>query len=284
MSLEPQDCFSLWKAIANAKAKGFQSMDPRKAFSGLVSKSEVVLWETQLKKTLRRLMATYGEQFDSIRSCILKGSTHSQTREDPFKQDADPQLLIGKYQQQDHSIALPLLCDLHRHDGLPAIIFNHERYECERALKTVLEKLQASEADYKKSNPEWRQQMKQYKLWKQEKAAKKAATTEAESKKKTKKTFKLSGDGRLRNEPTRALEDAKRRELEAINLSRWASFDPSAPLDEFSFADRTKLGGSELEELLKSLKGQHVPPYFVDGLRRGLGVHHAGMNRRYRQM
>ncbi|KAK7922972.1 hypothetical protein PG985_007043 [Apiospora marii] len=281
---EPQDCLTLWQAMDTEKVEESHSLDPRKVFSGLISKAQVVPWEKQLKKKLRRLLTTDEERFNNVRSRLISTPTHSQTREDPFKQDEDVRLSTGKYEHQDHSIALPLLCDLHSHDGLPAIIFNHERYECEHALQTVLQELKSSEADYKKNDPRWEKEMQEYKLWRQAKSARQAAAKEAESKKKTKKTFKLTKDGRRKDEPAMPSQEQKRRELEAINLSRWHSFDPTAPLDEFSFADKTKLGRSEFEEMLKPLKGQHVPQYFIDGLRRGLGVHHAGMNRRYRQI
>ncbi|KAK8083334.1 hypothetical protein PG996_002115 [Apiospora saccharicola] len=239
-SAQSWDCLALWKAMANAGVENLQSLDPHEIFSGLISKAQVVTWEKRLKKELGRLIVTDEKRYNNIRSEILKSSTHSP---------------VEKYLQQDHNIALPLLCDLHLHDGLPAIIFNHERYECERALQNVLQKLESSEEDYKKSSPKWQQQMKQYNLWEQEKATQRMAAKDSESKKKSKK-----------------------------NSNRWASFDPLAPLDGFSFADKTKLGTPEFEDMLRSLEVKHVPQFFVDGLRRGIGVHHAGMNRRYRQI
>lgn len=36
--------------------------------------------------------------------------------------------------------------------------------------------------------------------------------------------------------------------------------------------------------MVHSLSNDKVASWLVDALRRGLGVHHAGMNRRYRQM
>ncbi|KAK7952253.1 uncharacterized protein PG986_007981 [Apiospora aurea] len=251
INLEPQDCLALWKAMAKANVKNSQSLNPIKILTGLTSKAQVVLWEKRLKHMLSHLMATDGGAL----------------RRNPFKQDEDTQ------SEQAHTIALPLLSDLHSHDGLPAIIFNHERYECEQILGNVFEKLKDSELCYKNSNPEWKEQMRQYKLWKQTKALKKAAVKHDESRKKPKV--------RAEKEPAKILEGQRRRELDRINLSRWSSFDPAAPLDEFSFADKTKLGNSELEKLLKPLKDTGV---FIDALRRGIGVHHAGMNRQYRQV
>ncbi|KAK8139595.1 hypothetical protein PG984_000718 [Apiospora sp. TS-2023a] len=281
ITLEPQDCLILWKAMVNAKVKNIQSLDPLRIFSGLTSKAAVVEWETRLKHMLGHLMTTDKERFDQLRSETLKTQPQPLTREDPFKRDEDTRPRSEKYQKWNHTMALPLLSDLYSHDGLPAIIFNHERHECEMMMRTVTKELQASEIDYKKSSPEWKQKMAEYKMWKQRRAAKEVAAKEAE-RKKSNKAFKLTSDGRRRDEPNKTLKDERSREREANNLSRWASFNPEAPLDEFSFADKTKLTNSDLEEeFLKPLK---VPREFLDALKRGIGVHHAGMNRQYRQV
>ena len=67
------------------------------------------------------------------------------------------------------------------------------------------------------------------------------------------------------------------------DTSPWESFDPEAPLSEFSLADMTKISREELEGHLNSLRWQRCKPELINALRRGLGVHHAGMNRQYRQ-
>ncbi|KAK1992440.1 hypothetical protein LX36DRAFT_674554, partial [Colletotrichum falcatum] len=67
-------------------------------------------------------------------------------------------------------------------------------------------------------------------------------------------------------------------------ISPWKSFDPEAPLPQFSFADTTKIMQEELEERIHSLDHQGIHPTFIHALRRGLAVHHAGMNRNYRQL
>lgn len=109
MSLEPQDCLTVWQAIIIAKVEASQSLDPRKVFSGLVSKAELVSWEKQLKKKLRCLLENYEERFNNVRSTLISTPTHSRTREDPSKQDEDARLPMGKYKQQDHNIAFPIV-------------------------------------------------------------------------------------------------------------------------------------------------------------------------------
>ncbi|KAJ3380063.1 hypothetical protein HDU80_002220 [Chytriomyces hyalinus] len=60
-------------------------------------------------------------------------------------------------------------------------------------------------------------------------------------------------------------------------------FDPSAPLDRFSYAN--KLCGLTLDEVREGIEElDGMPPHFVEALKRGLCVHHAGMNRKYLQL
>ena len=74
------------------------------------------------------------------------------------------------------------------------------------------------------------------------------------------------------------------RDKASEEVSRWQNFDPDAPISRYSLADETKISKEELEERLSTLDYYPVKPEFIDALRRGLGVHHAGMNRQYRQV
>ncbi|KAM0414932.1 hypothetical protein ACHAPD_006116 [Fusarium lateritium] len=74
------------------------------------------------------------------------------------------------------------------------------------------------------------------------------------------------------------------REESGEEISRWESFEPEAPLDQFSFADMTKMQQRDFDDLVYSMGRDKVESWLIDALRRGLGVHHAGMNRRYRQI
>jgi hypothetical protein len=66
--------------------------------------------------------------------------------------------------------------------------------------------------------------------------------------------------------------------------SPWLGFKPEAAIEQFSFADQAKISKEELENLIRGLQYTGMQPHFIDALRRGLGVHHAGMNRQYRQV
>ena len=60
-------------------------------------------------------------------------------------------------------------------------------------------------------------------------------------------------------------------------------FDPEAPQEDFSFANPKQLQKAQLDEYIRQLRRKHIPEELIDLLKRGIGVHHAGMNRKYRQ-
>ena len=63
---------------------------------------------------------------------------------------------------------------------------------------------------------------------------------------------------------------------------KWASFDPDDPLPDFSFANSAKYQKSELLKDIDDLKWTSTPSWAIKALRRGVGVHHAGMSKGYR--
>jgi superfamily II RNA helicase len=74
------------------------------------------------------------------------------------------------------------------------------------------------------------------------------------------------------------------RDNASTEASPWASFDPENPVDGFHFADHKKLTQEELLKNMRELIRRDVPEWLLNGLKRGIGVHHAGMNRKYRQV
>ncbi|KAG5301696.1 DEAD/DEAH box helicase [Histoplasma ohiense] len=66
----------------------------------------------------------------------------------------------------------------------------------------------------------------------------------------------------------------------AAEFSVFESFDPEAPLDGFHLADVKKVTPSEFEVHAQELRRHFVPERLIAALRRGIGVHHAGVNRK----
>ena len=65
--------------------------------------------------------------------------------------------------------------------------------------------------------------------------------------------------------------------------NKWEHFNPGAPVTGFHFANVRALLSSELKVIERELVDREQPAWLFEALERGIGVHHAGMNRRYRQ-
>ncbi|KKY28940.1 putative dead deah box helicase [Diplodia seriata] len=74
------------------------------------------------------------------------------------------------------------------------------------------------------------------------------------------------------------------KESASTEIDSWENFDPDAPLDGFHFKDGSKLQQSELEKYADELRYRGVPDWLIEALSRGIAVHHAGMNRKYRHV
>ncbi|KAF6835307.1 dead deah box helicase [Colletotrichum plurivorum] len=161
-----------------------------------------------------------------------------------------------------------LLNDLRSHGALPAIVFNYDRVGCELILSAIMETLNDAETTYRKSG-EWAKILRDFQAYNEKKLMESKIRPPVN-------TIEDRDDGT-------ALDGLDYiREATNKEFSIWDSFDPDAPIDRFSFADSAKITKPELEKIFRSLEGAVRKP-FLDALRRGLGVHHAGMNRRYRQ-
>jgi hypothetical protein len=57
-------------------------------------------------------------------------------------------------------------------------------------------------------------------------------------------------------------------------------FNPLDPSPEFSFADNRRCTEAEFEQ---EIQGLDATSPLVMAFKRGIGVHHAGLNRKYRQ-
>ncbi|KAI9150582.1 helicase [Paramyrothecium foliicola] len=249
LSLEPRDCLELWRAMDTLKSESFpldSGVAPSRALPPSFKKSDVVKWETTLKQQLFSWMQNSASPFLPCRKAL------------------SCQIVKEKANTGKRLPMLPLIVDLRSQGGLPAIVFNFDRQECEHMHDEILQQLQAAEEEYRETSPAWTKKMKEYDEWKN-KASKKQA-----------KPAKLTkGSGMTKADLIREEANKER--------SVFASFDPNEPLADFSLGDLTKISRAELEDLLRPLKGV-VRKSFINGLRRGMGVHHSGMNRKYRQV
>lgn len=256
LSLEPRDCLSLWASMAKHQTKEFPldpSMDPRKALGKVVRKVDVAEYEAKLKTVLEGWMVDKRSPFEAVRKDL-----RSDTKVLDIPSEDLPKHALG------------LVMDLHAQGALPAILFNYDRVKCEEIAFQLLDEIAEAEEAWKSSSPEWKRKMARFEKWQKDGSKLKALNEKAKkaaAKSKGGKDEDGPDDGRIDDDP-----------------SVLASFDPKAPLSAFSFADETKFTASEIEQAIWSLRWKNINPKIINALRRGIGVHHEGMNHKYRQI
>ncbi|KXH38090.1 DEAD/DEAH box helicase [Colletotrichum simmondsii] len=275
-SLEPRDCLRLWLSMKESENESYlisPSLEPKNALPELVKKSDILKWEAALKEQLWQWQQDPKSPFPEVykRLKINRPSSAIDLER--------PEVVADIYGDSSFS----LLVDLRSRGALPAILFNYDRLGCEKVILKILQVLEDAEQKYRDTSTEWARKMDAYQKWRQvtdSKAAKKRAkatrATGAANSKEERHDAKDSGAAL--NQADLVREEASR------DTSQWENFDPEAPLPQYNFADTTKLTTEELEACIRSLDDLGIKPRLIDALRRGLGVHHAGMNRQYRQV
>ncbi|KAI9655950.1 MAG: hypothetical protein M1829_000460 [Trizodia sp. TS-e1964] len=321
-SLEPRDCLYLWETMVRHQKNGStyvvpKDLKPEAALPTFIRKVDVFTWATKLINILNSWMQDSNSPFDLVlkdfrkdlvslpHASLIGSPTES---EDNTSNDLDAEETEDSESEADElidtdsskstqiakvndpkipkasthstnlkidpqnlcSTSLPLLLSLNSQAALPAILFHYERLGCEKIARTIMEQLESAEAHYKRTNPDWLRKMKE---WEQH----------IKLKSKTKvKDAKEGKKARGKNEEADATskEDAMRDKASREN-SYYDSFDPEVCLEMFSFVDKKKEVLSEIKEYKWKLRW--LAPWLISMLQRGIGVHHAGMNRKYRQ-
>ncbi|KZM19932.1 RNA helicase [Ascochyta rabiei] len=266
-SLEARDCYFLWQSMSKHQTKEYpvdKSLTPSSVLPKVMRKADIIEWESGLKTLLAQWMADENSPFEAVRKDFsssvtklalqIKDSDNAEPIQDDMEVD-DPA------SNHDVDNILPLLTELHQQDALPGIIFNYDRAVCERMCRTVLTQLEEAETEWKKTSPKWAEKLREWEEYKKEVA-------------------------RRAKQGVRAAKGTTKEEqmMEAANreVSPFATFDPDRPLEGFHFANSKRLSSEELRNHEKELRYRGVDEIFIQGLQRGIGVHHAGMNRKYR--
>lgn len=131
--------------------------------------------------------------------------------------------------------------------------------------QSILEVLEVSEERWRETNPEWKRKIRQWEAWV---SRAKERERQAERLKKVKK------------------DDDKSAGAAEPETSWEASFNPEEPSPQFSFAGMSPAFTKEdLDAEIHSLsRWNSAPDWALNGLRRGIGVHHSGMNKHYRTL
>jgi superfamily II RNA helicase len=272
LALEPRDCISLYKCMKTLETKDYrvpEHLDYHQIFgkSGMViKKADVIPWEADLKKVLKHWMCDENSPFKRLIKKlesnisplpVMSGfppptKDASNTAND--SENDDPLLKWG---------TLSLLSTLHAENALPAILFSYDRKLCDSICLSLCEQLERGEKDWRSKDQGWQTKIKEWEAWKKAKAS------------RALKPRKLDLQGKTKTDIM--IEEAQKEH------HPFESFDPLDPSPAFTFADTKKCSQAELEEEIKLLNPGLVSSPLVQALQRGIGVHHAGLNLKYRQ-
>ncbi|KAJ4411487.1 hypothetical protein N0V91_001271 [Didymella pomorum] len=266
-SLEARDCYFLWQSMTKHQTKDYpvdKSLTPSSVLPKVMRKADIINWESGLKELLAKWMADDESPFEAVRKDFSTSVNKSALQiNESGTSESVPDDVEADDPASNHDVdnILPLLTELHQQDALPGIIFNYDRAVCERMCRTVLTQLEDAENEWKKTSPKWAEKLREWEEYKKEVA-------------------------RRAKQGVRAAKGTTKEEqmMEAANreVSPFATFDPDRPLEGFHFANTKKLSSEELRNQEKELRYRGVDEIFIQGLQRGIGVHHAGMNRKYR--
>ncbi|KAJ6003405.1 DEAD/DEAH box helicase, partial [Penicillium sp. IBT 35674x] len=273
-SLEPRDCLTLWKALHHLQTEDFPvdaSLSPSAFFSdAIIGKKDVIEWQRPLLELVSDWMKDRDSPFDALLLCLGESDTGSDATADTADAPSTSPRLAVSQDDELLSTTLPLICSLQAQCALPALFFNYDRSRCEDICKHLLTQLREAESAWKSENPAWKTKVKKWSEWKR---------LQEEVKKKTTKSTK-----KKRSEDQAISRADEVRDAASSEGSLWELFDPERPVERFSLADPRKLAQSEFLKYTEELKWRDTPRWLIDALERGIGVHHAGMNRKYRQV
>ncbi|TFK38254.1 hypothetical protein BDQ12DRAFT_684235 [Crucibulum laeve] len=265
LALEARDTYTLYQALGSQKASNqsdLASLEPTVFFSSnshLLRQMDIIRYEASLKSVISRLILhpESQEPSSSLHRIIqhLKDDQISATPEEVLNTSPSRDLFKGN---------LPfLLADLHVQNELPAILFNFDRSDCEIMAAYIVHFLETSEAHWRESNPEWNRKIRQWEIWCS----------------RSKERERLAARTNRQKKDDESHEDSSQRTWES-------TFDPDHPSPQFSFAGtHTSYSKSELDQDIEEIsRWTNTPTWALLALRRGVAVHHSGMNKRYRSL
>ncbi|VDC05091.1 unnamed protein product [Peniophora sp. CBMAI 1063] len=267
LALESVDALDTYKALVKVSQSvaglDASSLDPVTFFtpSTLLAQKDVLRYEAALKDALKPLLATSNvqESTSGLKAIVddLSAPTLAAANTDVLNTPPNNLLLRAGL--------IHLLTDLKSTGDLPALLFNFDRSDCEMMARFLCQTLEVAESKWREESPEWKRKLEKVRIWQ---AAEKERQRRAE---------------RLRGAKKTSLEEEART---AEDRSWESTFDESQPSEEYSFVgSQTAFSLADLEKEIDSLRwSTSIPEWAYDALRRGIAVHHSGMNKGYRNL
>lgn len=275
LSLEARDCFLLWQAMVRHRSKSFpvdERLSPNR-LPRIIRKAHIIEWEEQLKALFKSWMVQEQSPFDKVVEDLSKPIKESDRpgRYVSRPEEASVKAEETKIDADDlYQTTLPLLCKLQERDALPAILFNYDRSKCEGICYMIVKQLKDAEAVMKETNPAWKAKVRGYEQYLKNKSKNNPKKAAPPKKGKT-------------NDDEGTTKADKMQDAASEEANPYANFNPEAPVDGFHFANIAKAEAAELAAIHRELNRRGLAPWLMESLTRGIGVHHAGMNRKYRQ-
>ena len=282
LSLEARDCLLLFEAMNRHQTNRYPvdpSLSPENSIRPkVIRKVDIIQWETKLKVLLTQWLGDDNSPFDQVIDELSKSVDQAVVTQKELpgaehnsKTENDSASKASLFNEDLYLTTLPLICKLHERNALPAIFFNYDRSRCEGICRVITRQLEAAETKWKESSSVWKTKLSGFETYKKEKA-------KLANKKAPKQTSKKKGQSE--DDPkTDKLLDAT-----SDDIDPFAGFDPEDPVDGYHFAAKHNAEAGELNKYFGQLRWRGLPEWLIIGLKRGIGVHHAGMNRKYRQI
>ncbi|KAI9757509.1 MAG: hypothetical protein M4579_003422 [Chaenotheca gracillima] len=288
LNLEARDMFTLSEAMSKYQNKKWpfpKTLLPANFLpEGEIGKRDLIRWETELKKILQSWINQADSPFDNVVHALGEPINTGEREQSAASTGSVKDVSDKEFKDIDGddllSTTLPLLTKLEEANALPAILFNYDRLKCEEICQSLLESLKSAESKWKKESKVWKRQIEEWETYKKiaEKKGKSAKGKPAQKSKKKGGEDDEGDDGgdMSKSDSLKDSASAERNPLE--------HFDPNEPCEGFHFAGKDLSQRSDLTKHFRTLRWKEVPEWLLESLLRGIGVHHAGMNRKYRQV
>ncbi|CAO1632903.1 unnamed protein product [Parajaminaea phylloscopi] len=272
LEMTPSEQLQLAKAMqkfadADAGYSFPDELDPQAFFGSIVgplTRAHTLAYQAALRKTTQAWMDQGGSReegspFIQVIDILEGGLTAKMDAADRERKGGLSHIEF----QKEH--LLPLLSGMHQKQLLPALFFNFGRDAVETLGKYLVDELVGKEAHYKGTNKTWLAKVKEWEQWQADEPSRRKAE-----------------EKRLKAIKGREEAEALKKDAQKSDAGWQASFDPDAPLADFTFANEKC--GEALEDIVPQV--EHLPnldEWVRQGLIRGVAIHHTGMPLRYRQ-
>ncbi|TRM55291.1 hypothetical protein BD626DRAFT_601103, partial [Schizophyllum amplum] len=272
LAFEASDTLSLYHALVKQRSVinldiDIDDLKPDTFFKscrGFITQKDVLRYEAALKGVLTQLIEAshHGDAASALR--LIARELQSSLGPEGDADDVAFASNAGRFLRN----MVHMVSDLHASGSLPAIVFNFDRSYCEIIAIELVNNLERAERTWRQKSPAWKSRVEEWEKW------------------------QASAKDRQRQE-TRAKRNATKDDDEpsaSTNTHSWqTSFDPKAPSEGFTFAGVHAYTKEELDEDIGEVEWRsrgiaRRMPWIFKALRRGIAVHHSGMNKHYRTL